>query len=127
MQTTLRLRTLGLTTAFASFALVTYVLVASVVPRPTVDNTDVISGRVTKVMDGGVNDVVITLEGDDRIYYINRGQERGVELNRFAQQLEGEQIELRAVQLMWSPLNPSRRVVPVARVTLEQKVLFTDF
>lgn len=127
MQTTLRLRTLGLTTAFASFAFVAYVLVASVVPRPTVDNTDVISGRVTKVMDGGVNDVVITLEGDDRIYYINRGQERGVELNRFAQQLEGEQIELRAVQLMWSPLNPSRRVVPVARITLEQKVLFTDF
>src|SRR5688572_30499575 len=113
MQTTLRLRKLGLMTALTSFALVAYVLVVSVVPQPTVNNTDVVSGRVSQVMGGGVNDVVITLEGDDRIYYINRGQERGVALNRLAQQLTGEQIELHAIRLMWSPLNPSRRVVPV--------------
>ncbi|MBD2101670.1 hypothetical protein [Leptolyngbya sp. FACHB-261] len=127
MQTTLRLRTLGFMAAFALFALAAYVLVVGFVPRPTVENTDVISGRVSRVKNGGVNDVVITLEGDNRIYYINRGLERGVDLNRFAQQLEGEQIELHVIQLMWSPLDPSRRVAPVGRVTLGQKVLFTDF
>ena len=127
MQTTLRLRKLGLMTALTSFALVAYVFVVSVAPQPTVNNTDVVSGRVSNVMGGGVNDVVITLEGDNRIYYINRGQERGVALNRLAQQLTGKQVELHVTRVMWSPLNPSRRVVPIGRVTLEQKVLFTDF
>lgn len=127
MQTTLRLRTLGLTTAFASLVLAACVLVVSIVPRPTANNTDVISGRVTNVHNGGVNDVVITLEGDSRIYYINRGLERGIDFDRFAQQLKGEHIELHVIQMMWSPLNPSRRVAPVGRVTLGQKVLFTDF
>ncbi|MBE9155964.1 hypothetical protein IQ265_03825 [Nodosilinea sp. LEGE 06152] len=127
MQTTLRPRTLALITAFASLALVAYVLVVSIVPRPTVNNTDVISGRVTKIMNGGINDVVISLEGDNRIYYINRGLERGIDFNQFTQQLEGEQIELHVIRLKWSPLNPSRQVVPIGRVTLGQKVLFTDF
>ncbi|MBD1915107.1 MULTISPECIES: hypothetical protein [Cyanophyceae] len=106
MQTTLRLRKLGLMTVLTSFALVAYVLVVSVAPQPTVNNTDVVSDRVSNVMGGGVNDVVITLEGDDRIYYINRGQERGVTLNRLAQQLEGEQIELHVARVMWSLSTP---------------------
>lgn len=75
---------------------------------------------------GCENSVIITLADDDRTYYINRGLKRGVRLNRFAQQLEGKQVELRVIRRMWSPVGPSNRLASVGRVTLGEDLLFTD-
>lgn len=128
MQTILRLRILGFMTGFTLFALAAFVVLFPPVPRPTGDNTDVTSGQVIEVKEGGDNDVVITLAGDSRVYYINRELERGIDLNRFSKQLKGEQIRLHVIQPMWwSPLYPVYRLTPVGRVTLGQKILFTAF
>lgn len=127
MQTNLGLRNFMLTTAFIMFAFASYILVFTRVPKPTLENTNVTSGRVVKVHYGGVNDVVIRLPNDERFYYINRGLERGLDLDRFAQQLEGKNVNLYVIERNWTPLDPSHNLAPVGRVSLAQNVLFTDF
>lgn len=55
-------------------------------------------------------DVAIVLEGDPRVYYINRGLERGLSLDQLTQQIQGNQVTLHVIEMrLWSPLNPSGR------------------
>ena len=127
MKTVLWLRRFGFATVFILLILASYILIFTPVPQPTNENIDVISGHVVNVHEGGVNDVVITLADDDRIYYINRGLERGVDLYRFAEQLKGNYVKLHISQRMWSPLDPSYNLAPVQHVVFGQKVLFTNY
>ena len=77
------------------------------VPTLKAENINVISGRVMKGENGGFNYVVLTLAGDNHIYYINRGLERALDPNRLAQQLEGKQVKLYLFQGYDRPLTPS--------------------
>jgi hypothetical protein len=125
----LRPRILGLAAAIVLLIPLLYTHVAARVPEATDRNTEVILGRVVRVMEGGVKDVAIVLEGDPRVYYINRGLEQDIDLDRFTQQIKGKQVKLHIIPMrLWSPLNPSGRGgVPIARVTLRDDVLFTSF
>lgn len=102
--------------ALVPLALASYILVFTRVPQPTADNTYVVSGQISQVKPGGRNDVVIRLKGDDRIYYINRGLERGIELGSFANKLQGQQVKLQVIERAWTPLDPYHRLAPVASV-----------
>ena len=49
-------------------------------------------GKVTSIFEGGVKDVCFRLEGDNNVYYINRGLENGLELNELRDQLMGNDV-----------------------------------
>ena len=58
-------------------------------------------------------------------YYINRGLERGIDLNMFEQTLVGEQVKLTFVKTHWSPLDPVKTMRPIAEVEVASELLFT--
>ena len=63
-----------------ALAIVLFLLsVLSIVPKPTVDNCEKITGQVANIREGeGDADIVISIKDDDNYYYINRGLERGL-------------------------------------------------
>jgi len=57
-----------------------FLLSSMKVPAPTKDNTVTVNGKVEKIYEASEDDVVFILENDERIYYINRGLEKGLNL-----------------------------------------------
>ncbi|MDF9801159.1 hypothetical protein OKW21_006422 [Catalinimonas alkaloidigena] len=99
-----------------------FLIFMPVVPA-TQDNTVKISAKVQAIEEGGRLDVIIRLAEDNHYYYINRGLEQGLKLEKLQKGLEGEQITLRYIK-HWSLLNPSGRVRPVAQLSFKETKLF---
>lgn len=95
-------------------------------PRPTRENCRQQSGNVVKVEVGeGHGDIVISLQGDDHYYYINRGQERGLSLNCLTAKLQNRKIELLTIK-HWTPLDPSSNTRHVARIECEGEEIYSE-
>lgn len=57
-------------------------------------NCQVREGIVERISEAASYDVVVKLQDDDAIYYVNRGLERGLELDDLKTQLEGKKVKL---------------------------------
>lgn len=64
------------------------------VPSPTDSNTISVEGKVENIYEGGVKDVVFKLENDDRVFYINRGLENGLDLSELKDKYIGKKLTL---------------------------------
>jgi len=64
------------------------------VPSPTKRNTVSVEGTIEKIYEGGVRDVVFKLEDDDRLFYINRGLENGLDLSELKDKYIGKKLTL---------------------------------
>lgn len=93
------------------------------VTPPALENTVKVSGKVKAIKEGGTHDIIIKFSNDPHHYYINRGLERGLQLEDLQKKLEGEEVSVRYVR-HWSLLNPSGRVRPVAHLTIEETEIF---
>ena len=78
-------------------------------PVPIPDNREdclSVTGKVTKIWEGGVKDVVFELENDNTYYYINRGLEQGLVLEDLQNKLIGNNVTIFYPEY-WTPLNPN--------------------
>ena len=88
------------------------------VPAASIHNTNSITGKVIEISKGsGHGDLLIHLANDDRTFYINRGIENGLSLEKLKSHLQNQQTTLTFVK-HWTPLNPSRKLVPLAKISL---------
>lgn len=111
----------------AGFFVAAFALMAlKPLPRPTLKNCRKQNGIVVKIGAGeGPGDIVISLQGDDHYYYINRGQERGLSINCLAAKLQNRKIELLTLK-HWTPLDPASDKRHVARVEWEGEEVYSE-
>lgn len=77
------------------FAFITYGLgIRPVVYDLTEAQCRMEEGTVISIEESGTNDVLFTLEDADAKYFINRGLEKGLDLNKLRHQLVGQDITI---------------------------------
>lgn len=109
----------------AIIAFMLLVMVFTPVPQPIPENCKVVEGKVLKVYSPCCQDVGIKLEADEDRYYINRGLERGIDVEAWQQSLEGQVVQLSVIRRNWTPLDPSHSMQPVAELRLKEQVYFS--
>ena len=107
------------------FLFITAILILRPVPIVVEDKALVIKGVVLTVHEGGDKDVVIRLIGDSRIYYINRGLQYGLELDKLKKQLIGRKVVMKYPKY-WTPLDWNDRIKHISKLEASGKVLFNE-
>jgi len=103
------------------------IAVFTVRPIPIVKERDAVSaiGVVAQISEGPSNDVIIQLQGDATIYYINRGLENGLELNVLQERLTGQPVTLKYPNY-WTPLDWNRTTRHISKLEFQGDVLFNE-
>jgi len=84
-----------------------------------------VTGKVSEIREGGVKDIVFQLEGEERSFYINRGFEKGFELQALQTDLVGEEITLLYPDY-FAILNPDGSSRHVTELRVGNEVLYTE-
>ncbi len=101
-------------------------MVLRTVPIPNNVNECIkVEGVVTKIVDAGTFDIKFKLEGDDVVYYINRGQERGLVISELEDQLIGKKVTFYYPDY-WTLMDPNNRTKHLNQVNFKDEILFTE-
>ncbi len=80
---------------------------------------------VSKIFEGGVKDVAFRLENNDRIYYINRGLEAGLELEDLRARIVGKEVVFKYPDY-WTPLDWNGKTKHVSKVEVDGEIVFNE-
>jgi len=96
-------------------------------PVPIVKEKDAITvtGIVVDIFEAGVKDVVFKLNGDNVIYYVNRGLEHGLNIDSLKAKLVGNQVTLKYPDY-WTPLDKDKKTRHLSKVEFNNEVLFNE-
>lgn len=84
-----------------------------------------VSGTVTDIYEGGEKDLVIKLRGQNKIYYINRGLERGLDIQQLKTALIDQQAVLKYPDY-WTPLDPGRSSIHISKIENGGRTVFSE-
>ena len=70
-------------------------------------------------------DVIFVLENNDRTFYINRGQEMGLEISELQRKLIGDEIVIKYPKY-WTPLDWNNKIRHISKVEFDDEVLFNE-
>ena len=101
------------------------VLILRPVPSSAERDCLVLVGKVTEVYESGVKDVVVEVEGSDKKFYVNRGLERGLELNNLRTQLIDKEIVIKYPSY-WTPLDPQNSTRHISKIECEGRIVFSE-
>jgi hypothetical protein len=79
---------------------------------------------VSEVYEEGVKDVVFTLQGLDKQFYINRGLERELDLKTLSE-LTHKEIVIKYPKY-WTPLDPGNAIRHISKIEYEGKTIFSE-
>jgi hypothetical protein len=85
----------------------------------------VLKAKVTEIYEGGVKDVNFKLEGRKEMFYVNRGLERGLNLQSLKSQLTNQDITIKYPD-HWSLLNFNKRIIHISKIEHQGKTVFTE-
>ncbi len=96
-------------------------------PVPMLPEKDlvVITGKVVEIYEGGVKDVNLRLEGRSELFYVNRGLERGLNLQELKAQLIKEYITIKYPD-HWSLVNFNESNLHISKIEHRGKTVFTE-
>ena len=89
------------------------------------ENCDDVSGKVIDVSEGGVKDIVLTLEGENSIYYINRGLEKNFDKTQLEKELIGRKVRI-SYSKHWTPLDPYNNSRHIAELEIDNRIIYTE-
>lgn len=95
------------------------------VPITSEDKCQEVSGSIKKIYERGEQDVFLILNGNKRQFYINRGLEKGLDLQEMKQKLQDEQVTLKLPRY-WTPLDPFNQTRHVAKLEWGSEVLYDE-
>ncbi|WP_296310986.1 hypothetical protein [Winogradskyella sp. UBA3174] len=110
---------------FAILSLVLAALILRPVPIVTESKALVVNGIVSDIYEGGAKDIAFKLKYDNRIYYINRGLERGLEIGDLKQNLVGKEVILKYPK-HWTPLDWNDKIKHISKVESSGQVFFNE-
>ena len=84
-----------------------------------------VSGTVQWIGSGGPADIVFKLHNDERVFYINRGEESGLSIKDLRASLTDRKIELLYAD-HWTPLDPRSQHRHVSKLVFEGEVLYNE-
>ncbi len=83
-------------TAIVGIAIMGFLLINYLkVPILPESELSIVEGKVNAVFEGGVKDLCLRIEGHEKVYYINRGLEAGLNLKEMKERLEGEVVTIK--------------------------------
>lgn len=94
------------------------------VPIPAEKDCLVVSGIVEQITEGGVKDIVFKLEGNNNLYYINRGLENGFTLDGIRKELIGKEVTIKYPDY-WSLL-ANKSIRHISKLEHSNKIIFTE-
>ena len=96
-------------------------------PVPIVQEMEanVISGVVNGIYRGGIKDIVFTIEGDERHFYINRGEDLGLSINELREKLIGNNITIKYPEY-WTPLDWNGSTRHLSKLVYQHQVIFNE-
>ena len=104
-------------------------LLATFVFRPIMnvhlDECVKVTGTVEVIRDNGNFDIGFKLQNDTRRYYINRGQEQGLNIDVLKSSLLGKEIELWYVD-QFTLLDPKGNIRHISRVVHQGDTIFNE-
>ena len=95
------------------------------VPITSEDKCLVVEGTVKHIYEGGIHDVVFVLEEKGTRYYINRGLEQGLTLDKLRDDLVGENVTIKYPKY-WTPLDPKESIRHLSKLEWGQEVIFDE-
>jgi len=107
------------------FFLLAYFFIRPIHIPNSIDECLSVKGIVSEVYEGGTKDIVFRLKDDDRMYYINRGLERGLTLTELKKELIWNVAELKYPE-QWSPLDPGNHSVHLSAIIMNDKIVFSE-
>jgi hypothetical protein len=109
-----------LLTIIAIILLALALLALRPLPEATADNCTSTYGTVISVVNGG------GLKDDNKYYYINRGEERGLSVSHLQSTLPGKHVILQTID-HWTPFDPSQRSLHVARIIEGKNEIYSEY
>ena len=104
--------------------MITLALVFRPVPNASPENTLMTFGTIDEVHKAGEHGVVFTLEGDDRLYFIDKGLKRGLRFASLQEELPGKAVDIYYVKY-WTPIDPLSKVKHISKVNLNSTTLYS--
>ena len=92
---------------------------------PKEEDCLIAKGIVTEIYEGGINDVVFKLKGQDKIYYINRGLEAGFNLKQLRADLSGKEAVIKYPKY-WTPLDPFNSSKHISKIESEGRTVYSE-
>ena len=93
------------------------------VPIPKESDCEVVKGNVIQIDEQGVKDIVFTIAGQKRTFYVNRGLERGLELNKLRSELINKEVTIKYPRY-WTLLGNSSK--HIAKIEVSGRTIFTE-
>lgn len=103
-------------------------VVVSLIPisSPTLEDSQITTGKVELVAEeGGPFDIQFHLDNDDRIYYVNRGAENGLDAYELNKALAGNEIEVHYAN-HWTPLDPFGKMKHITRISQGGTIIYDE-
>ena len=94
------------------------------VPSPDASNTVNVKGIVEAVSSPCCNDIVIHIQGDNHIYYINHGVDLGIDSDGWHKLMKGEEVEVTYIITRWNPFNAQGTHRPLSGVNFMGELVF---
>lgn len=101
------------------------ILIFRLVPILPENELSVLTGKVIEIYEGGVNDINFKLEGRKKMFYVNRGMERGLLLEDLQAQLINKDITITYPD-HWSLLNFNKGIVHISKIEHQGSIIFTE-
>lgn len=111
----------------AGITSVFFVLVFVLQPIPALSEAEALveEGIVIGIYESGDQDITLQLADNDRLFYINRGLEKGLDLNTLKHQLIGQTATLKYPSY-WTPLDWNSRYRHLSKLESEGVVLYNE-
>jgi hypothetical protein len=101
------------------------ILIFRPVPIPHEKDCLTVKAKVTEVFEAGFKDIVFKLQGLDKEFYINRGLEKGLDLQELRASLINKEIII-LYPAYWTPLDPSNSIRHISKMEHDGKIVFTE-
>jgi len=85
-----------------------------------------VSGEITHLYDSGNKDISFKIKGNKTKFYINRGQEKNLNVDSLKTKLLHQTIDLYYAK-HWTPLDPKNRIKHITRIEHKGEILFTEW
>ena len=101
------------------------ILIFRTVPIPDEKDCLTVKAKVTEVYEAGFKDIVFKLQGLNKEFYINRGLERGLDLQQLRAGLTNKEIVI-LYPAYWTPLDPANSTRHISKMEHDGKIVFTE-
>jgi hypothetical protein len=105
-----------------SFLIASFFLLKScIIQNPKPEDCVVIDIKVTKIIEGGVKDIVFYDAGTD-FYYINRGLEQGLNLDSLKTKVLNKTVTLHLAKILGGVTSEH-----ISQLALDDEIIYTEF